>query len=89
MRAKELVQAIIGSKGFVVEDITVSTEMNEIDLCIRPTKREQCRCGVCHRKAAGYDKGRGHRCWRCLDVGAQKVYVEAEQHPGCTARNTA
>ena len=79
MRAKELVQAIIGSKGFVLEDITVSTEMNEINLCIRPTKREQCRCGICHRKAAGYDKGRGCRRWRCLDVGAQKVYVEAEQ----------
>ena len=38
MRAKELVQAIIGSKGFVLEDITVSAEMNEIKLSVHPTK---------------------------------------------------
>lgn len=79
MRAKGLVQAIIGGGGFVLEDITANTEMNEIYLAIRPTKREQCRCGICHRKAARYDKGRGRRRWRCLDVGTQKVYVEAEQ----------
>lgn len=79
MRAKGLVQAIIGGGGFVLEDITANTEMNEIYLAIRPTKREQCRCGICHRKAARYDKGRGRRRWRCLDVGVQKVYVEAEQ----------
>lgn len=79
MRAKGLVQAIIGAKGFVLEDITANTEMNEIYLAVRPTRREQCRCGICHRKAAQYDKGRGRRRWRCLDVGAQKVYVEAEQ----------
>lgn len=79
MRAKGLVQAIIGAGGFVLEDVSVNTEMNEIKLAIRPTKREQCRCGICHRKAARYDKGRGRRQWRCLDVGTQKVYVEAEQ----------
>ena len=78
MRAKELVQTIIGAKGFVLEDITVSAEMNEIKLAVRPTRREQCRCGICHRKASRYDQGRGRRRWRCLDVGAQKVYVEAE-----------
>ena len=79
MRAKKLVQAIIGAVGFVLEDVTVNAEMNEMNLAIRPTKREQCRCGICHRKAARYDKGRGRRRWRCLDVGAQKVYIEADQ----------
>ena len=61
MRAKGLVQAIIGAGGFVLEDVTVNAEMNEIKLAIRPTKREQCRCGICHRKAVRYDKGRGRR----------------------------
>ena len=79
MRAKALIQAIIGADGFVLEDVTVNAEMNEIYLAIRPTKREQCRCGICHRKATRYDKGRGRRHWRCLDVGSRKVYVEAEQ----------
>ena len=57
MRAKGLVQAIIGAGGFVLEDVTVNAEMNEIKLAIRPTKREQCRCGICHRKVVRYDKG--------------------------------
>ena len=80
MRAKELVQAIIGSKGFVLEDITGSTE---IKLSVHPTKREKCRCGICHRRAPLYGKGRGMRRWRCLDVGAQRVYVEAESPRVC------
>ena len=54
MRAKKLVQTIIGSAGFVLEDITVNPEMNEINIAVRPTKHEQCRCGICHRKAARY-----------------------------------
>ncbi len=32
MRAKELVQHIIGAEGFVLEDITSHAEMNEIIL---------------------------------------------------------
>ena len=87
MRAKELVQAIIGSKGFVVEDITVSAEMNEIILSVRPTRRERCRCGICRRKAPLYDRGRGKRRWRCLDVGAQKGYVEAESPRVCCRKH--
>ena len=37
MRAKKLVQTIIGSAGFVLEDITVNPEMNEINIAVRPT----------------------------------------------------
>lgn len=49
MRAKGLVQAIIGAKGFVLEDITINTEMNEIYLAIRQRKHEQCWCGICRQ----------------------------------------
>ena len=87
MRAKKLVQAIIGGVGFVLEDVTVNAEKNEINLAVRPTKKEQCRCGICHRKAARYDKGRGRRRWRCLDIGAQKVYIEAESPRVCCAKH--
>ncbi len=51
MRAKELVQHIIGGAGFVLKDITGHAEMNEIILSVRPTRREKCRWGICHRKA--------------------------------------
>ena len=78
MRAKELVQTIIGAKGFVLEDITVSAEMNEIKLAVRPTRREQCRCGICHRKASRYDQGRGRRRWRCLAGGEAGAGAPAE-----------
>lgn len=87
MRAKGLVQTIIGGGGFVLEDSSTNAEMNEIYLAIRPTKQEQCRCGICHRKAMRYDKGRGRRRWRCLDVGAQKVYVEAESPRVCCRKH--
>lgn len=55
MRAKELVQSIIGAKGFVLADVTISAEMNEMKLAIRPTKREECRCPL--YPSPGYQKG--------------------------------
>ena len=87
MRAKGLVQGIIGSKGYVLEDITISAEMNEIILSVRPTRRARCRCGICRRKAPLYDRGRGKRRWRCLDIGTQKVYVEAESPRVCCRKH--
>lgn len=48
MRSKEFVQSIIGKGGLILGDVTVDAEMNEINLAIWPTKREQYRCGICH-----------------------------------------
>lgn len=42
MQAKELIQAVTGSEGFVLEDITINTEIREIDLIIRTIKRGHC-----------------------------------------------
>ena len=75
MRAKELVEHIIGGAEFVLEDIISHAEMNEIILSVHPTRREKCRCGICRRKAPLYDKGRGKRRWRCLDMGAEKCML--------------
>ena len=36
------------------------------------------RCGVCGRRARGYDRGEGARRWRALDLGSTKAFVEAE-----------
>ena len=52
MRAKKFVQTIIGSAGFILKYITVNPEMNEINIAVRPTEHERCRCGICYRKAA-------------------------------------
>ena len=87
MRAKELVEHIIGGAEFVLEDIISHAETNEIILSVRPTRREKCRCGICRRKAPLYDKGRGKRRWRCLDMGAEKMYVEAESPRVCCPKH--
>lgn len=79
MTAKKLVQLIIGAAGFVLEAIRIDAEMNKVIFAVHPTRREKCRCGICRRKAKRYDKGRGVRRWRCLDVGPWKTYVEAEE----------
>jgi transposase len=79
MRTKNLAQLIIGASGFVLEDITMDAETSEITLAVRTSKHESCRCGICRRKAVRYDRGRGMRRWRCLDIGSQKVYIEAEE----------
>ncbi len=79
MTAKGLVQLIIGAAGFVLEEIRFDTEMNQVIVAVHTTRREQCRCGICRRKAKRYDKGRGKRQWRSLDVGPWKTYVEAEE----------
>ncbi len=76
MTAKKLVQHIIGAVGFVLETIQFDTEMNKVIFAVHPTRREKCRCGICHRKAKRYDKGRGKRQWRCLDI---EGYVEADE----------
>ena len=44
---------------------------------VRPRRRDASRCGVCGRRAPGYDRGEGRRRWRALDLGATKAFVEA------------
>ena len=61
MRTKGLVQLAIGTKEVVVEDISYAPETNQLVLSVRPTKRAQCRCGICQRKAQYYDRGRGRQ----------------------------
>ncbi|MFV0412848.1 MAG: ISL3 family transposase [Oscillospiraceae bacterium] len=78
MRIKGLIQPLVGTKKMVIETIYEDTEANAIVISARPTKREQCRCGICHRKANRYDGGRGIRRWRCADAGTMKVYIESE-----------
>ncbi len=47
MTAKELVQVIIGAKGFVVEAIRFDAEMNKVIVAVHTTRQEKC-----HMKAA-------------------------------------
>jgi transposase len=77
MRTKDLIQSLVGTKKMVVEDLSLEAKTNAIVIKARPTKREQCRCGICHRRPKYYDCGRGVRRWRYSDVGSAMIYVEA------------
>ena len=77
MRIKSLVQTFIGTAKIVVDGIFTEAETNAVIIKAQPTKREQCRCGICHRKASGYDSGSESRRWRCLDIGSTVVYIES------------
>lgn len=87
MRAKELIQDIIGAGVFVLEDITVNTGMNEIKLAVRPTKRERRRYGIRHRKARRYDRGRSGAGVAWMWVRGKCMWRRSSY--GCAARNTA
>ena len=77
MRIKSLIQSLVGTTKIVIEQVFAETETNALVIKVRPAKREQCRCGICHRRASGYDSGRETRRWRCLDVGAEMSYIES------------
>lgn len=44
-------------------------------MAVRPRRRDASRCGLCGRRAPGYDGGGGRRWWRALDLGATKALV--------------
>ena len=74
-----LAKMLVGVNNIVVENLDFSANDNEIVISARPYKRDQCRCGICGRKAPGYDCGSGLRKWRAMDIGnSVKVYVESK-----------
>jgi len=77
MQLKALFEAIIGNGRFVVESVTMDSEKNRTIIDVHPYKKEQCRCGICHRKCKGFDQGDGIRLWRCNDIGAIKTYIRS------------
>jgi transposase len=67
---------LVGVGRAVVEGVVV--EEDAVVVRVRPRLREASRCGVCGRRASGYDRGEGTRRWRALDLGVTKAFVEAE-----------
>lgn len=78
MRILPFIKSLIGTAKVVVEDMYPDTTENALVIKVHPIKVEQCRCGICHRKAKFCDVGRGQRRWRTMDVGSIKTYVEAD-----------
>ena len=78
MQAKALIKLITGTEDIVVTNVTYDAGLDAIKVQARPKKTAACRCGKCGRRAKYYDKGRGMRHWRSLDLGTSMVFIESE-----------
>ena len=81
MTVSSLAKKLIGVNSVVIESLEIENNLGEEQLIIkaRPTKRNQCKCGICGKKSPKYDNGDGTRRWRALDFGnSVRVYVESE-----------
>ena len=76
MREHRVLARLLGVERAVVEAVLV--EDDGVVVRVRPRRRDASRCGVCGRRARGYDRGEGARRWRALDLGSTKAFVEAE-----------
>ena len=81
MTISSIAKKLIGVNRCKIENIDIETEVGIERLVIKasPYKCDRCRCGICGRRAPKYDKGKGIRHWRALDIGNSiPVYVESE-----------
>ncbi|MFB9855207.1 transposase, partial [Micromonospora andamanensis] len=67
---------LLGVEQAVVESVCLDAGV--VVVSVRPLRWARGRCGVCQRRCAGYDAGRGRRRWRSLDVGVWRVFLEAD-----------
>jgi transposase len=66
---------LLGLGRVVVEGVRV--DVDGLAVRARLRRRDVSRCGVCGRRAPGYDRGEGRRRWRALDLGTTRAFVEA------------
>lgn len=77
MRKTRVWARLLGLGAAVVEDVYFG-DRGEVVVAARPRFSECDRCGVCRRRAPGFDLGEGRRRWRALDLGSTLAYVEGE-----------
>ena len=79
MLMKKILNFLLNVKHTVIDDVKIFDD-DSIVFYVHPTKGEQCRCGICGRKASYYDAGRGPRLWRTTDIGLHKAEICAESY---------
>lgn len=77
MRGVRVWARLLGVERAIVEDVELEEETGSLVVTVRLRKRDRSRCGICRRRAPGYDAGDGRRRWRALDLGTTKAYLEA------------
>lgn len=78
MRDSSLWRALVGAEHTVIEGVDFDPATRVVTVAVRPGARRRDRCGRCERPAARYDRGRGRRWWRTLDLGTIRCRLEAE-----------
>jgi transposase len=78
VRDVSLWSALLGIEQTVIEDVVVDAEYAQVTVSVRPAARWRGRCGRCRRPSPGYDRGRGRRRWRALDLGTVQAFLEAD-----------
>lgn len=78
MRFKRVLRQGLGLERAVIEGVDFDDGEQALVVSVRPRARDRGRCGRCGRRCGGYDRGRGRRRWRALDMGTCRVFVEAE-----------
>jgi transposase len=81
VRRASLWRALLGVENTVIEDVEYdeTDETDEVVVAhVRPRRAGRGRCGACGARAPWYDRGEGRRRWRGLDLGATRVFLEAD-----------
>jgi len=65
-------------RATVIESVEFDEEADAVVIHVRPRRATKRRCGVCGRRAPGYDQGQGRRNWRALDLGVALCYLQAD-----------
>jgi transposase len=79
-----LIKTLLNVKDIIVKDARFETGKNGEKVLVitaAQPKRTRHKCGVCGRKAKGYDSST--RRWRSLDLGCTKVFIEASIQRVC------
>ena len=85
MRKERVWARLLGLERAVVESVEIDDE-RQVVVAVRPHHRERDRCGVCGRRAPGFDLGEGRRRWRALDLGTTIAHLEADAPAGALPR---
>jgi transposase len=78
VRNSSVFQRGFGLARAVIEDIWFDDVAEVVVVSVRPVAKARNRCGRCGRPASRYDRGRGRRRWRALDLGTTQVFIEAD-----------
>ena len=73
-----IIKKLLNVKTVKIKNIKTDNLKNIVAFELEPTKGQQFRCTICGKKAEYYDKGKGLRHWRALDLGTTQILIESE-----------